>query len=608
MAWHGRVPWEGGYLMGHRVRLQVSLGPGSVSGASPVCMQSGTRYLYWEGGLPDSYRVRLLDCLCAPTVEDIKACLSRTLPGLDGAFAGVLVDTEEDAAILFHDMNGIMPLFFARRGQEYEVSTELRKCVHGLESAELDRNGLFSYLFLGIVLPPHTMWANIEALERGAVLEIGFSVSGGKRAVTYLSPGIHLEEPKFRSFQDAITSLEESLLQAVCDQSTGRSEVGVLLSGGVDSGLLAAMLRQHCGKQVSAYTIGPWGERSSDLVTARRTGQQEAVRHREYFASRADLDYLPHLVSALGQPNSDLSALAFYLLSRLAAQDGIDCVVSGQNADTCLGAMSYVAPLTWLALVQRWISPAIRHGVLRWLGLKNGLLSSKQLRLRYLLSDWQDVFLLLKSQRFDDYKDKVYKDIWNDSRAVLVQRVKDTLASAGSVDDRIILADTLLLESPRCLEAMFLPPLTHGVTTFFPYYHPSWMKAAWRIPRSLRRGGRWFKWDKPLLRELAKKYLPAEVVRRPPKSLVFPVQRWFSVESIPGFVHFVRDRSVILNKILLPGKYLEPALSAIWRWNEIVAANLLLKWLILEIWYRVIVQSYEPTSETSLQEFLDWPL
>jgi len=589
-------------------RLRVSLGPGSANGVSLVCMQSGARYLYWEGALLDSYRARLLSCLRAPTLRDIKAFLIRTLLSLDGAFAGVVADTEEDVAILFHDMNGIMPLFFARRGQGYEVATELKACVRSVGSGELDRDGLFSYLCLGTVLPPHTMWADVEALERGAVLEIDFSVSGEKRTVTYLSPEIYFEECKFKSSQEAITSLEESLLEAVCDQSTGKSEVGVFLSGGVDSGLLAAMLRQRCGKRVSAYTIGPWGERSSDLVTARRTGQQEAVRHREYFASRADLDHLPRLVAVLGQPNSDLSALAFYLLSRLAAQDGIDRVFSGQNADTCLGAMPYVAPLTWLALVQRWISPTIRNGLLRWLGLRNGLLSGRRLGFRYFLSDWQDDLILLKTQRFEDYANMVYRYTWDDSKAALGQRVRETLSSVGSVDDQIILADTLLLESPRCLQAMFLPPLAHGVTTVFPYYHPAWVKAAWRIPQTLRRGEHWLKWDKPLLRELARKYLPTDVARKPPKSLVFPVQQWFPKESIPTFARFVENKSVLLREILLPREHLESALSAIYLWNEVVAANLLLKWLVLEIWYRVIIQGYEWVGETSLQEFLDWPL
>lgn len=589
-------------------RLRVNLGAGLVEGYAPICVQLGDRFLFWEGVLPNSHRARLLDCLRAPMLRDTKACLIRILPGLDGAFAGVVADTEENAAILFHDMNGIMPLFFARRGRGYEVSTELKECIRGLESGELDRAGLASYLFLGTVLPPHTMWANVESLERGAVLEIAFSVSEEEQTVVYLSPEMYFGEPKFRSSRDAVAGLEESLLQAVCDQSTNRSEVGVFLSGGVDSGLLAAMLCQCCGKRVSAYTIGPWGEHSSDLVTARQTGQREAVYHREYFASRADLDHLPRLIAALGQPNSDPSALAFYLLSGLAAQDGIDRIVSGQNADTCLGAMPYVAPLTWLALAQRWPSRAVRHGLLRWLGLKEGLLSDKRLRLRYLLSDWQDSLILLKSQRFDDYANMVYQDVWDDSRTVLVQKVKETLEAAGSVDARIILADTLLLESPRCLEAMFLPPLAYGVTTVFPYYHPAWVKAAWRIPRALRRGGRWFKWDKLLLRELAQKYLPTEVARKPPKALVFPVQHWFGIENVPGFVGFVQERSVLLREVLLPKKYLELALRTIWQWDEVVAANLLLKWLILEVWYRVIVQGHEPDEKTGLQEFLDWPL
>ncbi|HID06873.1 MAG TPA: hypothetical protein EYP10_06965, partial [Armatimonadetes bacterium] len=300
----------------------VTFGPGLVESRAPNHIRSESRHLYWEGILPDSYRECLLDCLSAPALSDVKARLTEALPNLDGAFAGVVADTKENTAILFHDVNGIMPLFFARRGHGYKVATDAVTCVHQRKSGDIDHAGLFSYLYLGTVLPPHTMWADVKALERGAVLEIAFSASGEKQTVTHVSPEVYIKKHKFTSPQEAKKNLEESLLRAICDQSANALEVGVFLSGGVDSGLLAAMLRQRCGKRVNAYTIGPWGDHSSDLLTARRTGHQEAVRHREYFASRGDLDYLPHLLAALGQPNSDLSALAFYLLSRLAAQDG----------------------------------------------------------------------------------------------------------------------------------------------------------------------------------------------------------------------------------------------------------------------------------------------
>lgn len=146
--------------------------------------------------------------------------------------------------------------------------------------------------------------------------------------------------------------------EAVAKRIGGVKKLGVFLSGGIDSGaLLSVAKRLDPNKKLYAFTIGPWGEGSSDLPYARINAEHSGGQLKEFYGSPKILGNLPEVIKLLGQPNSDTSSLVFYSLSKEARRHGVEAMLSGQNADTIMGAIHYVKTLKRWADLRRIIAP-----------------------------------------------------------------------------------------------------------------------------------------------------------------------------------------------------------------------------------------------------------
>jgi asparagine synthase (glutamine-hydrolysing) len=266
-------------------------------------------------------------------------CLAR----FRGMFAFALHDRDANRLYLVRDRLGIKPLYYHVTADRLVFASELAALMTcGDVDREIDGTALDGYLRFGYVPTPGTIWRGVRKLEPGCYLEVDLS-SGAVALHRYwqLEPVV-----RARSLDEAAEELDALLDEIV--RLYVRSDVafGAFLSGGVDSGLVSALMARVLDSPVRSFSIGfaedsyselPYAEEAARLIGARHTG---AVLSPELSES-----LLLRLAARFGEPFADSSAIPTWYVSSLAARD-VKMVLSGDGGDELFaGYNSYGAVL-----------------------------------------------------------------------------------------------------------------------------------------------------------------------------------------------------------------------------------------------------------------------
>jgi asparagine synthase (glutamine-hydrolysing) len=254
---------------------------------------------------------------------------------LRGMFGAVVWDDEAGRAVLVRDRLGIKPLYYAHVSDLVVFGSELKAVMQsGLVDAALDYAAIDAYLDFGFFPGPLTPLKAVRKLRPGHRLVVD---SRGVREERYwLYPNIEPESTD-RSVDWWAGELLERLDEAVRIRLMSDVPMGAMLSGGLDSSLIVALMARHSSGSVETFSVGFSGNNEhSELADAREVAQRLGTSHHELEISLDRKADLAELVWHLDEPIADLSALGFLELSRLARQR-VTVALSGQGADELMG-------------------------------------------------------------------------------------------------------------------------------------------------------------------------------------------------------------------------------------------------------------------------------
>jgi len=251
-----------------------------------------------------------------------------------GMFGIALWDARARRAVLARDRLGIKPLYYAEVDDLLVFASELKSVLaSGLVGVDLDYEAIDAFLALGFVPGPMTPLAAVRKLMPGHRLVVD---SAGVRAEmfwSYPEPN-QVEMTLDEAAEGLLGELEESVrLRLMSDVP-----LGAMLSGGIDSSVIVALMARQMTEPVKTFSIGfaEAGD-ANELADARLVAQYFGTDHHELELSFAEetLD-LGDLVWYMDEPLADLSSLGFLALSQLAASQ-VTVALSGQGADELLG-------------------------------------------------------------------------------------------------------------------------------------------------------------------------------------------------------------------------------------------------------------------------------
>lgn len=263
-------------------------------------------------------------------------CVKR----FEGMFAFAIWDDHQEQLLMARDRFGIKPLYYTPidGGIRFASNTQALLAAGGVDT-EIDPVGLHFQLTLHAVIPPpHTILKGVKKLEPGHWMVVNPDGQIFKKQYWQLQAQRPQEE---QDEQVWLQHTHEALKNAVAKRLDAADvPVGVLLSGGLDSSLIVALLAEVGVEDIHTFSIGfedAPEEKGSEFEYSDLVVERYQTRHHKYIVPNAEvLPRLPEAIAAMSEPMVGQDAVAFYLLSEQVSQD-VKVVMSGQGADEVFG-------------------------------------------------------------------------------------------------------------------------------------------------------------------------------------------------------------------------------------------------------------------------------
>jgi asparagine synthase (glutamine-hydrolysing) len=252
---------------------------------------------------------------------------------LRGPFAFAIWDARKERLFIARDRLGERPLYLHERSGRLYFASEIKALLKapGVD-AKVDLNAVWDVLAFDYALAPKTLFTGIRKLLPATYALWQF---GRLREARYWTLPDRSPRAQTRTSADAVDGFVERLDEVVQLHIDGSNAPGLFLSGGVDSGVLLALMGRHCG--VKTFSAGIEGDRASELAQASRVARHfDAMHHEIVLAPRDLIASLPQVVAQCDAPLSGPGDLVLHALAREAA-GSVDRVLTGEGCDELLG-------------------------------------------------------------------------------------------------------------------------------------------------------------------------------------------------------------------------------------------------------------------------------
>jgi asparagine synthase (glutamine-hydrolysing) len=456
-------------------------------------------------------------------------CLER----LNGMFAFALWDGKQKSLFLARDRTGKKPLHYCVHRGHFLFASEIKALLqHRLVSRELDLKSLNKYLAYEYVPAPHTIFKAIKKLEPGHYL-----LFRGGAAVSSQYWDVPIEDYPISDRTEAqyIDELRELLERAVSARLMADVPVGLFVSGGLDSGLVAAMARK-AKETLECFSIGFEEASFDESRYAQQVARSLGIKHHlKVFRAQEMLHMVERLPEILDEPLADPSILPLYLLSQFAAEH-MKVVLSGDGGDELFaGYQTYQAHklVTFYDALPGFVKESVKAFAFRlpvshkYLSLDfkikqflKGVGVSSEVRFflwRGAFSNAERHALLRPEVRLELQNENAYEEIY---RYVRESGLTKELERILYLSMKLYLQDNNLVTVDRA-------SMANGLEVRSPLLDRDVVDFVCRLPMEYKLNGLKTKY---ILKKVAEELLPRNVVYRKKKGFGVPLAKWLTGE------------------------------------------------------------------------------
>ena len=504
------------------------------TGHQPMSNEDGTVWTVFNGEIYNYHELRkdLLSrghqfrtkCDTEVIVHGFEEWGDAFLEKLNGMFGLALWDSRRRRLLLARDPFGVKPLYYRLTADGLFFASEIKPLLAADKlRPSVDSEALDLYLTFRFVPSPRTMFEGVFKLRPGHKLT---SCDAGVQVERFAPATPRLEV--VRSERAGIEAVRCALEAAVRRQMLSDVPIGALLSGGVDSATVVALMTKHTGERVRTFTIGfADGGSANELDDARATAKYFGTEHHELVLSNLDFQRMfDDVVRALEEPIATPSTLPLHVVCALA-RSHVKVVLTGQGADEpAAGYHRYLGErYGWMyrsvpsSVRSRLISPIVET-LPRQERLKRAVRSLG-------IVDPAERFTNVYSLFPEELKRALTGRPSAEDRATEVVQYwrhgienRNSMVQMAWVDARLSLADDLLI----CADKM---SMACGIEARVPFLDLEYMNLAENLPSDVRiRGLR----RKYILKKACSRWIPDFILRRPKRGFDTPIDSWFRSE------------------------------------------------------------------------------
>jgi asparagine synthase (glutamine-hydrolysing) len=470
---------------------------------------------------------------------------------LNGMFGLAIWDAPNERLVVARDAMGIKLIYYKIRNGQFTFGSEIRPILVAEDSKpEVDPVALKLFLQFRYTPSPLTIFQGIRKLAAGTMLV----VEGGRCREERWYNFVPTPFATPKKDEEAVEELLHLYKGAVRRHLLSDVPVGILLSGGLDSGLLLALMNEQGGPW-PAYTIG-YGETFADdeLRDAAETAALFGARHVTVKLDQREFERsLPGIIECLEEPIAASSVVPMYFVSRRARQD-VKVALIGQGPDELFGGYKRHLGVRygewWRGLpagLRSMIGFAV-NGLPRNEMLKRGV---RSLGAEDRLKRYQDVFSLAPAETIDRlFRDDVLPEKRDDHELVeywrgLTSQLEhtDELGGFQLLEIRSSLPDELLMYADKL-------SMAHSLEVRVPYLDRTVVEYVQRLGANLKVRNGTRKW---LHRQVCRNYLPRRVLKRKKRGFaVNVVDQWFHSSLQGKLPDLLLDRNSLMFELLKP--------------------------------------------------------
>ena len=508
---------------------------------------------------------------------------------LNGIFAFAVWDKKKRKLFVCRDRVGVKPVYTYYDGVNFAFASEL-KALKKLPwiNLELDKKSISSYVRLNYIPSPYSIFKNVSKLSPGSFLEIDLKKSLKKKKYWKILDII--EKKKFASSNDTFHIIEN----AVKNQMVSDVPVGVFLSGGVDSSIIAALAQKNSKKSINSFTIGFKDDQFNEARFAKKVSRILGTNHNEVFFNFKNLADLIDLIPIVyDEPFADSSQLPTLLLSQITKKK-VTVALSGDGGDEMFAGyyryflvekyQKYIfkQPLLFKLLLRKIINLIPKKlwdnlGALLPNNYGGKQFGDKLLKLSSLLtnkdetsfqqriiSNCNDLSDLLyeKEEKKVDYFDKKYETLF-----------KDTTFRMQVLDFLIYLPDDILTKVDRA-------SMNNSLEVRVPFLDNHVIEHAFSLEKKNKIKG---SEGKIILKKILKNFLPDSLINRPKMGFGIPLDNLIR-ENFSDKIEYYLNSKIVRDQNIYNLEYF----NILWSEHKDKKRNwqfLLWNFLVFQMWF-----------------------
>ncbi|MDP4263351.1 MAG: asparagine synthase (glutamine-hydrolyzing) [Bacteroidota bacterium] len=455
--------------------------------------------------------------------------VGSNLKDLNGIFGFAILDQKNKKLYLTRDRFGVKPVYYYFKNNQLVFSSEIRPFKYYIDMT-FDRENVVEGLKMRYVGAPDTIFTDIKKVEAGQLITFDLSQEEIKVTKKY-----YVETPSMGSRKQEAASLVKEygdlFEQAVERQLMSDVEIGVLLSGGIDSALVAAVAKNKSVKPLKTFTVG-FKEglfESDEIEMAKITAQTLKLENIHVRTDFVDfIDDLKKIIRIVEEPIATNSIIPMYSLSRLTSEH-VKVVLSGQGADEPLYGYRKYKGLIFLNRLEQY--GFLRKG-LKFTGMKN--FKKEDVRRFYDAAIEKDMLVAYRNYNSitsgDELSRLLNKNGLTDTGTILqrketlfkekwMERIpsEQAIISFPFLDLRNSLADDLLMYTDKLMMHFSVecrvPILDNDLIEFIESLHHSYKLS--------------FSKGKIIHKKFAEEYLPSSIIHRKKIGFATPASKWY---------------------------------------------------------------------------------
>lgn len=463
-------------------------------------------------------------------------CLEKFI----GMFAFSILDKMENKLFLVRDRAGVKPLYYYTNEDEFLFSSEI-KSFHKHPHFKKEQNiEVLPYFFqFGYIPAPHSIFKNCYKLEAGHYLEYNIQNLTFQIKKYWDVNDFYKKEKFAKSEEEILVDIENILDNAIDLRMVSDVPVGVFLSGGYDSSLVASILARKQGKKIDTFTIGFDDEKYNEAEHAKTIAEYLGTNHTEYYMNNNDmLDLVESLPFYYDEPFGDSSALPTMIVSKLAKEKVTVALSSDGGDEAFCGYSKYFFLNKFSDIFSNKLKRKLLKSSLNLIS-ENSLETINNLLPKNIKqTNIKDKYTKFKRAINSDSVEEIflnassYVDSKNIKSFLKVDRTSELFNKFNPIDDleflnqmmavdyKTFMNDDILTKVDRATMSVSLegrePLLDHRIIEYMA-----------RVPLEIKYKNNQ---GKHLLRQVLYKYLPKELVNKPKSGFQIPLNEWLRGE------------------------------------------------------------------------------